>query len=225
MTFFFLHPGRTKNGPGTHSGFPDKKRTAVILVAYENLLKSVDESAHERERELLENARVTIESLRKKAREQAELIRKSQISDAKKTATVEKNKLMYIAGGENKAHLIRIREQLFSSAFNEAKLRLSRLRNRPEYPEIFKKLTVDAAGTLGVDIFHLHVDKRDEELCRKTIVSLKLPAEIIPDLDSAGGLMACLPDRSVIISNTVESRLERAQERKKLEIYSILSGD
>ncbi|MDO9036646.1 MAG: V-type ATP synthase subunit E [Methanoregula sp.] len=194
-------------------------------MAYENLLKSVDESAQERERELLENARVTIESLKKKAREQAELIRQSQISDAEKSAGVEKNKLMYIAGAENKARLITVREQLFSSAFNEAKLRLSDLRNRPEYPDIFKKLTVDAAGALGADIFHVHVDKRDEVLCKKTLASLNLHADIIPDLDSVGGLVVCLPDRSVIISNTVESRLERAQERKKLEIYSILSGD
>lgn len=194
-------------------------------MAYENLLKSVDESAHERELELLENARVTIEGIKKKAREQAELIRQSQISDAEMAAVIEKNKLMYLVNAEDKAHLITIREQLFSSAFNEAKLQLSQLRNHPEYPDIFKKLTVDAAEALGVDTFHIHVDKRDEELCRKTLASLNLHPDIIPDLVSAGGLVASLPDQSVIISNTVESRLERAQERKKLEIYSILSGD
>ena len=197
----------------------------MILLAYENLLKSVDESAQERERELLENARVTIESVRKKAREQAELIQQSQISDAEKSAEVEKNKLMYIAGAENKSHLITIKEQLFSSVFNDATLRLSHLRKDPEYPDIFKKLTMDAAEALGAGTFHAHVDKRDEDLCRKTLASLNLHAEIIPDLDSAGGLVASLPDGSVIISNTVESRLKRAQELKKLEIYSTLFGD
>jgi vacuolar-type H+-ATPase subunit E/Vma4 len=194
-------------------------------VAYENLLNSVDESAQERERVLLENARVTIESLKKNAREQAELIRQSQVADTEKNANIEKNKLMYLAGAENKAGLIRIREHLFSSAFDDAKLQLSRLRHRPEYPDIFTRLTVDAVGALGVGPFHVHVDKRDEDLCKKTLVDLKIHAEIIPDLDSDGGLVVTLPDRSVIISNTVESRLERAQERKKLEIYSILSGD
>jgi len=197
----------------------------VIPVAYENLLKSVDESAGERERELQENARITIENIRKKAREQAEQIRQSLLADAEKSAGIEKNKLMYLAGAENKARLIKTREELFSSAFNEAKLRLSSLRNDPGYPDIFKKLTVDAAGALGVDRFHVHVDKRDEDLCRKTLASVNIHAEIFPDLDSAGGLVACLPDQSVIISNTVESRLERAQDLKKLEIYSILTGD
>ncbi|MFA4848113.1 MAG: V-type ATP synthase subunit E [Methanoregula sp.] len=194
-------------------------------MAYENLLKSVDESAQEKEKELLENARVTVESVRKKAREQAELIRQSQISDAEMAAGFEKNKLMYLAKAENKAHLIKIREHLFASAFNDASLQLSNLRNDPEYPEIFKKFLMDAAGALCVDTFCIQVDKRDEELCRKTLASLNIHADIIPDLTSAGGLVASLPDRSVIISNTVESRLERAKERKKLEIYSILSGD
>jgi V/A-type H+-transporting ATPase subunit E len=197
----------------------------VIFLAYENLLNSVDESAQERERELLEKARVTIEALKKNARQQAELIRQSQIADAEKNADIEKNKLMYLAGAENKAGLIRIREHLFSSAFHEATLQLSHLRNRPEYPDIFTRLTVDAVEALGAGPFHVHVDKRDEDLCKKTLSALNIRAEIIPDLDSAGGLIVCLPDRSVIISNTVESRLERAQERKKREIYSILSGD
>jgi V/A-type H+-transporting ATPase subunit E len=197
----------------------------VIIVAYENLLKSVDESAQERERELREKARIAVESIKKKAREQAEQIRQSQIADAEKSAAVEKNKLMYIAGGENKARLITMREHLFLSAFNEAKLRLSLLREDPEYPAIFKKFAADAAEALGGDPFNVHVDKQDEELCRKTLVSLNLHAGVIPDLDSAGGLLATLPDGSVIISNTVESRLERAKDLKKLEIYSILSGD
>ncbi len=197
----------------------------MICVAYENLLRSVDESAQEREQELRETARITIESVRKKAREQADLVRQSQISEAERSAATEKNKLMYAAGAENKVHLIKIKEDLFSSAFAEAKLRLSGLRNRDEYPEIFKKLAVDTAEALGAGAFHVHIDKQDEELCRRTFTSLHFNVEIVADLVSDGGLVACLPDGSVIISNTVESRLERVQERKKLEIYSILSGD
>lgn len=194
-------------------------------MAYENLLKSVDESAQERERELLENARFTIESLRKKAREQADQVRQSQISDAEKSALTDTNKRMYIAGAENKARLIRLQEELFSSAFAEAKIRLSGLRNRPEYPAIFKKLTQDAAGELGTAVFHVHVDKRDEVLCRNTLAALNLHAEIHPDLVSSGGIVACLPDTSVVISNTVESRLERVKDLRKREIHRVLSGD
>jgi len=197
----------------------------VIRVSYENLLKSVEESARKRERELIEKARAAVGSIDKTAREQADDIRRSLIAEAEKAAAIEKNKLMYGVDAENKSHMISVREELFSSAFAEAKLRLSSLRNRPEYPAIFTSLTVDAVGALGGGTFQVQVDRRDEELCRKTLAALDLHVEIIPDLDSAGGLVVSLTDRTVIISNTVESRLERARERKKQEIYAILSGE
>ncbi len=197
----------------------------MIRVSYENLLKSVEESARERERELIEKARAAVGSIDKTAREQADDIRRSLIAEAEKAAAIEKNKLMYGVDAENKSHMISVREELFSSAFAEAKLRLSSLRNRPEYTAIFTALTVDAVGALGGGTFQVQVDRRDEELCRKTLAALDLHAEIIQDLDSAGGLVVSLTDRTVIISNTVESRLERARERKKQEIYAILSGE
>ncbi|MEI8331789.1 MAG: V-type ATP synthase subunit E [Methanomicrobiales archaeon] len=194
-------------------------------MAYENLLNSVEESARERERELEEKARVAVGFINKKAREQAEQIRRSLINEAEKAAAIEKNKLIYGVDVENNSHMITVREELFASAFAEAKLRLSTLRNRPDYPAIFTTLAVDAVEALGADTFQVRVDKRDEDLCRKTFAALNLHAEILTDLDSDGGLVVSLLDRTVIISNTVESRLERAREREKLEIYSILSGE
>jgi vacuolar-type H+-ATPase subunit E/Vma4 len=57
-----------------------------------------------------------------------------------------------------------------------------------------------------------------------TLAGLNLPAVVIPDLTTAGGLVITNPDETVTISNTVESRLERIKEHRKLEIYSILFG-
>jgi len=39
-----------------------------------------------------------------------------------------------------------------------------------------------------------------------------------------GGLVVRSPDGLITISNTIESRLERIREHKKLEIHAILSG-
>ena len=194
-------------------------------MAYENLLKSVEESAQERERELRENARNAVEDLKIKAKKQAEAIQQSHLAEAEKSAMVERNKLLYIAKGENKEHLIKIKEHFFSLAFHEAEQRLSQVREDPAYPVIFKKMTMEAIDALAGQPFVLHVDKRDEDLLQKTLTSLNISCGIITDLQCSGGLIASSPDGSVNISNTVESRLERAKARKKLEIYSILFGD
>jgi vacuolar-type H+-ATPase subunit E/Vma4 len=44
----------------------------------------------------------------------------------------------------------------------------------------------------------------------------------VPDLHSAGGLIASARDGMVVVSNTVESRLEKAKDSLKLEIFAAL---
>jgi vacuolar-type H+-ATPase subunit E/Vma4 len=48
--------------------------------------------------------------------------------------------------------------------------------------------------------------------------------EVIPDLHSAGGLIANTKDETFLISNTIESRLERARELLRPEVFTILYG-
>ena len=194
-------------------------------MAYENLLKSVEESAQEKERELRERARTAVLAVDEEAKKQARAIQQALLADAEKAATIEKNKLMYLVKAENKEHVIRIKETIFSKAFAGAEQRLSLVRNDPQYPAIFRNLTAEAVGALGGEKLKIHVDKRDEQLLKKTLYELKISGEISMDLQSAGGLVVSTPDESVKIANTVESRLERAKEQNRLEIYTALYGD
>jgi len=193
-------------------------------MAYENLLKSVEESAEERERELRERARSAALDIKAEALKQAEVIRSTLLDAAARSAMVERNKLMYLTKAENKERLITIREKIYSEAFASARQHLEQLRKDPKYPEIFKKLAVEAVRALGLEKTIVHIDKKDENLCKKTMADLNQSCEIIPDLETVGGLIVCSPDGSITISNTVESRLERGKERLKLEVYSVLAG-
>ena len=193
-------------------------------MAYENLLKSVEESATERERELREKARITTDDIKAHTRKQVEEIQQSYLSGAEKSVEIEKNKLLYLTKGENKELLITIKEKIFLSAFQEAKQQLSTLRQHPGYPGIFEKLVHEAIGAVGEDRFSVHIDKRDEEILRKSLSAMQVSCEVFTDLECAGGLVVSSPDGTVVISNTIESRLERAQERKKHDIYSVLFG-
>jgi V/A-type H+/Na+-transporting ATPase subunit E len=194
-------------------------------MAYENLLKSVEESAQERERELREKARITTQEILNDTKNQETMIQQSILAEAKKTALIEKNKLIYLTKNENKQKMINTRETIFLRAFGEAEQRLSRVRNDPNYPAIFKKLTLEAVGALGGEKFRIHIDKQDEQLIKKILAELNLSGEVLADLTTAGGLVACTLNETVKISNTFESRLERAKEQKKLEVYAVLFGD
>jgi V/A-type H+-transporting ATPase subunit E len=194
-------------------------------MAYENLLKSVEESAQEKERELREKARSAVQVISEDATSQATMIQQSILAESEKAATIEKNKLIYLIKGENKEKLIKTKETIFSTAFSEADKRLSMVRKDQRYPEILKNLTREAVGALGGETFRIHIDTRDENQIKKILSELNLSGEVIADLHSSGGLVVSTQNGDVNISNTFESRLERVKERKKLEIYAILYGD
>ncbi len=194
-------------------------------MAYENLLKSVEESAQEKERELREKARITIQEISNDTKNQEGVIQGSLLAEAKKAALIEKNKLIYLTKNENKKKLINTKETIFLKAFREAEQRLSTMRSDPNYAAIFKKLTLEAVETLGGEKFRIHIDKQDEQLVKKILAELNLSGDVNADLECAGGLVAGTLNESVKISNTFESRLERAKEQKKLEVYAALFGD
>jgi V/A-type H+-transporting ATPase subunit E len=194
-------------------------------MAYENLLKSVEESAQEKEHELREKARSAVQLISEDAKNQAIVIQQSLLAEAKKAATIEKNKLIYLTKGENKEKLIKTKEAIFSRAFGDAEQHLSHVRKDLKYPDILKNLTREAVGALGGETFCIHIDKRDEKLIKKILSELNLSGEVIADLQCSGGLVVSTQNESVKISNTFESRLERVREQKKLEIYAVLYGD
>jgi vacuolar-type H+-ATPase subunit E/Vma4 len=193
-------------------------------MAYEDLLRSVEESAQEKELELRKKSAAAIGEIRQQARAKAEAIRQAYLSEAKKSITTERNKLLYLTNAENKELLIRVREAAFENAFREAKARLSNLRADAEYPVVFEKLLREATGTVTGEAFFVHVDPQDEALCTKTLAALGIAAEIRTDIKTAGGVVVTLPGDTVVISNTVESRLQRARERLRTRVHTILAG-
>lgn len=194
-------------------------------MAYENLLMSVEESAQEKEQELKKKAGQLAEEIRTRAKKEAEAIQERAVREAERSATIERNKQLYLARGGIKQRILKSREKIFAAAFDEAKQQLSRLREDPAYPAIFSRLAREATGAMGGAELRVHVDPRDLELCTKTLAALGIRCEVLPDIRSAGGLAVSSPDGFVMIANTVESRLERARERRRLSVYTALFGD
>lgn len=194
-------------------------------MAYEDLLQSVEESATENEQELRRKASIAVEGIKERAKRQSEAIRQAAVDDAQRSILTERNKALYLIRAENKELLIRIREAAFEEAFRDAGLRLNSLRNDPDYPAIFEKLLREATSTTGEDPVIVHVDPRDAGLCKKTLDSLQIRAGIETDLQTAGGVVISQYEGTVVISNTVESRLERAREHNRHTVHAILSGD
>jgi vacuolar-type H+-ATPase subunit E/Vma4 len=193
-------------------------------VADEDLPKSVEESAGEKELELRKRETAAADEIKSRAKQRAGEIRATHLDEAEKSITTERNKLLFLTKAENKENLIRVWESAFDRAFAGAESRLKTLRLDPKYMAVFTLLLKDATGGRGNGAFVAHIDPKDEAFCKKTLAVLTIPADIRPDITTAGGVVAGMPDNSVVISNTVESRLERAKELRRKEIHAILTG-
>ena len=193
-------------------------------MAYENLLRSVEESAEEKERILREKTRRQIREILDEAHARADAIENGLALEAEKKVGIEKNKEKYLAGAAIKLEIIRLKETCLNRAFTEAHKNLAGIRDDARYPEVFKKLAVESLAALDSASPCIHIDKRDELLCRTVMGELAPGATIIPDLNCTGGLVITSPDGTFAISNTIESRLERAKERLSRELHNILAG-
>jgi V/A-type H+-transporting ATPase subunit E len=194
-------------------------------MAYEDLLKSVEESARDKEVELRNRQTAAVDAIKTRAKKQAGEIRQARINEATRSITTERNKLLYLTKAENKELLITVRETAFERAFSEAETRLKGLRSDKDYPAVFENLLKEAAQALGDTAFVLHIDQRDAAICKKILSLLHLSPEIRTDLVTEGGMVASLNDNSVVISNTAESRMQRAKELRRKEVHAILTGE
>lgn len=193
-------------------------------MAFENLLKSIDESAKDRERELRERTEAAAASIMQEAKEQAAGIRQAQLDQAKKAATIERHRSLYLAKSEEKKNLIAVQEDLYGRAFALATEQLQHIRTDPKYPEIFTSLLREAVDAVGSLQYRIHIDPGDEALAKKVLADIGLKGEVVRDIRTAGGVVVTTPDNTVSAANTIESRLERIREHRKLEIHAILNG-
>ena len=194
-------------------------------MAFENLLKSIDESAQDRERELREKAEAAAAAIVKEAQDQASGIHQAHLDQARKSAAIERHRSLYIATSEEKRNLIHVQEGLFARAFETAEESLKDVRQDPKYPVILTGLVKEAVAMVGTLKCRVHADARDVALVKKILSEENLPGEVVPDITCSGGVVVTTPDGTVTIANTIESRLERIKEHRKLEIYAILNGE
>jgi V/A-type H+-transporting ATPase subunit E len=139
-------------------------------------------------------------------------------------AEVERNRQTYLTSEEVKSSISTVREKLLDEAFLAAEKKLQDVRDSPDYQELYKKLLLEALGEIRGKDPVLHIDNRDRDLCQSVIYDLTISAIIVPDLESAGGLVVSSSDGLITVHNTVESRLEKARDVYRLDIMRELTG-
>ena len=193
-------------------------------MPYEQLIESVEKCADDKIRGVTEKATRDAVEIIAEAAKKDEIIKKRHLDMVKKTVDSEKRNSMGKIKEKTRMNLIQAKEAVFVKAFSEAQKNLSSARVQTDYENLFRKLLNETIQELEGDEIQLHIDKRDEALCKKLLPELKLNCEVITDITCDGGLNAGTKDGRFIIFNTIESRFERAKVLLKREVYATLYG-
>ena len=193
-------------------------------MSIEQLIESVEVSAGERITELKENAYRQSVEIRKGAEGKDEAIKKKHLDAVKKTAEAERNKLIAKIKEETRMQFTRAKDDVFKKAFSEAQKILSSARSHADYENNFRKMLQEVVLELEGEEIQMHIDKKDENLCKKLLSELKLNCEVVTNITCAGGLNANTKDGRFIVFNTIESRIEKVKALLKSELFTTLYG-
>jgi V/A-type H+/Na+-transporting ATPase subunit E len=193
-------------------------------VTYDELMRSIDTAAAERKRELGEKAVAEAEAIRKAAVERAGGFRTEAMARAERKVAAEREMMLSRVRQEVKLEFLKRRNELAERAFDASRGRVLAMRTSPSYRDVVKRLAVEAIGLAGGTDLVFHVDPRDRSLFEGILRELGRNSEIATDIETAGGLTVTSRDGKILVTNTLESRLARARDLLKGEVFSTLGG-
>lgn len=193
-------------------------------MAYEDLIKAIEANAEERTREIRQRAENQAEEVVEKARNQVERITGRHREEAIRRAEIERNRIVSGIIRDTKLQVVKAKAEILERVFALAEQELVKSRQRPSYEASFRSFLLESLAEMSGDSVRVHLDPRDEPLCRKLVKELSPDPEIVADLHCAGGLNVSSNDDTFIILDTIESRFEKARELLRPEIYTILYG-
>lgn len=191
----------------------------------DDLLHSVEVNAKERMQEILNRAKTESEDIIKEAKSREAFLIKTHLENAKKVVDFERIKITTALKEEQKMRINRVKDEVYQRAFQDARKKLLSMRNDPSYEMTLRALTREALKEMEGKEITIHINPRDEPLFRKILNELNVNSKIVTDLESIGGLTVQSADGSFTVLNTFESRLERAKELVRSDIFSILYGE
>lgn len=193
-------------------------------MAYEELIHSMEADALLRVQEVREQARRSADEAQESAGRQAVEVRERLLAEARRRIEVERHQRLYRAREETKAGLASVREEYLRQALVLAGERLGRMRDGNGYPRVLERLTLEALEALAEPGGRVHIDPNDEAFARELLEKLPGQPVMIADLEAPGGVVVDSADGRIRVDNTFDSRLARAGEAYRRELYDRLFG-
>ncbi len=191
-------------------------------VPEEGIVEKIISDGESQAKRVVDNARRSERSEKRKAESEANTIRKDIVGKAEAKAGTLKSKLIATGHIEAKRMVLRAREEAISKVFETIEQELHKIRENPaEYRKALTNLAVEAISAvvesevtlkMGEEDKHLADDNLLEEIrqraCERAGRELSITLEIDPAL-TGGGCVAVSGQGRVNFDNSFSRRLER----------------
>jgi V/A-type H+-transporting ATPase subunit E len=193
-------------------------------LALEDILTALEAKANQRIEGIQDESEQRVAEISSEVEKDAERTRRVRMKKVEDAVRSESTAIVYSASLKAKNELIKAQEETVDEAFRMAEKRLAELNRDQNYPDILKVLLDEV-----LDFFEgeavLQVRSDDRSLVESMMADRQRQYRILEaPLEASGGLVASSPEGEVTVSNTFESRLDRARDKLRLEISNTLFG-
>jgi V/A-type H+-transporting ATPase subunit E len=194
--------------------------TAIAAEVLDDIRKEAEATIQESENE----AKQTL----KTAKEEAEKAYSAIVGEATVNAEAEKRRIKSLTDVEKRNRLLIAKEEMVTAAFDRACKRLTGFAKTEEYHVYLVSLIAEASGNIGSEKVVVQVNSADKKwltrgslssIKQKLGVDLKLSSET---LNCMGGCKIQTEDRTRVLDETFENRMEQLKPALRVEAAKIL---
>jgi vacuolar-type H+-ATPase subunit E/Vma4 len=189
-------------------------------MAIDDILRALDEQAEADCVDIVAESREHAKLIVEEAERQARQIHDTFVQQVESAANLNASKQVNAAWFEAKMTVSSVKGDGVVAVFDDARSQLFSARNSG-YDALFAALAAEAlAGVSGP--ITVHTAPTDTQLAERATAAAGLVAEVVGDLDSAGGLVVDTGGGKIIRRNTLESRLDRVTQFVRADVARVL---
>lgn len=194
-------------------------------MALEDILRALEEKAASRIAAIKSETQRRVEEIEAEIEKEAARTRRLRLKKVEDQIRSEATAIVYSAQLKAKNLLIKAQEETVDEAFKVAEKRLAGLSDQPDYPATLGVLLDECLEFFPEGELLVQARLQDRDLIEKMLGTRGRGFRFDETpLAASGGLVVSRSDGQVVVSNTFESRLERARDHLRLEISKSLFG-
>ncbi len=190
-------------------------------MALDDIFRALEEQADAECDAILAAARDQASTIAGEAEARADEVRRAKVEVSERAARAVAAQRLNAARLDARKLVAGVKDRAIRAAFDGAEERFETLRSDRDYSDVFSSLAAEALSGVDGEV-QVRVSEEDVALARKALGALGAKAEVVGDLETAGGLVVVANAGTLFRKNTVEDRIARLRDGGQSAVAGIL---